>query len=185
MRSRTCQGIWGSRQYSAGLLSGRPIMREKYLNKAGNDTSMKGIYCLMVYLSNQQNISFGRHLSEFKKGHYLYVGSALNGLLPRISRHLKKKKKIYWHIDNLLANRYAKISKIYYLQTGKKIECTVAGILGKNLYPIDNFGCSDCRCSSHLFYTGSSNNRDHEYILLGELGFKSLENYEVKKLVKK
>ena len=37
----------------------------------------------------------------FKKGYYLYVGSAKRGLEARIKRHLRKDKKIFWHIDYL------------------------------------------------------------------------------------
>lgn len=146
---------------------------------------MKGIYCLLIYLSNNQKISFGYRIADFRKGSYLYIGSALNGLLPRISRHLQEKKKMYWHIDNLLANKYAKIMKIYYLKTEKKLECEVAEALNKILNSIKSFGCSDCRCNSHLFYTLYECNSGYEKILLKEFGFKTLQEYEVNKLVKK
>ena len=64
---------------------------------------LKGTYCLLIHLKQDSKITIGK-LGEknFQKGYYIYVGSALNSLKTRIQRHLRKEKKIHWHIDYLL-----------------------------------------------------------------------------------
>ena len=112
---------------------------------------MKGTYLLLIDLAEEKNIKIGKLGNIlFKKGVYLYIGSALSGLDHRIHRHLQKSKKMHWHIDYLL--QYAKIKNVYYRENSSRIECTIAQNLAKNLVMIPNFGCSDCGCQSHLFY---------------------------------
>ena len=113
---------------------------------------MKGTYLLLMDLAEEKSIRVGK-LGDifFKKGVYLYIGSALNGLEHRIDRHLQRNKKMYWHIDYLL--QYAKIKNIYYTENTSRIECKIARTLANNLVMIPNFGCSDCTCQSHLFYS--------------------------------
>ena len=115
---------------------------------------MKGIYFLILECLNDTKIKVGR-LGEinFKKGYYIYIGSALNNLEKRIERHLRKKKKIHWHIDYLTTNENFRIIKIYYLKTNEKIECEIAKEFEKYFYFIKNFGNSDCKDNSHLFYS--------------------------------
>ncbi len=61
---------------------------------------MKGVYLLVMELPKNTSVMVGKHrLVHFQKGYYVYVGSALNGLEQRIERHLRKQKKIHWHID--------------------------------------------------------------------------------------
>ena len=112
---------------------------------------MKGVYVLLMKLEKNTKIRIGA-LGEilFEKGYYAYVGSAQNGLFPRIRRHLSKNKKLFWHIDYFL--QYAKIVKIFSKEAGKEDECKTANDIQKIGRPIQNFGCSDCKCASHLFY---------------------------------
>jgi len=88
---------------------------------------------------------------KFDKGNYVYVGSALNNLEKRINRHLKTRKKKFWHIDYLLENRNVKIKDIFYKKSAKKEECAIAKKLSRIGEGIKNFGSSDCSCKSHLF----------------------------------
>ena len=112
---------------------------------------MKGSYLLLIDLQKNISLPIGK-IGEikFKKGMYVYVGSALNGIEHRINRHMRKKKKIHWHIDYFL--KAANIIEIFYKENEQKDECDIARILQKNLSYIDDFGCSDCLCKSHLFY---------------------------------
>ncbi|MGZ7049923.1 MAG: GIY-YIG nuclease family protein, partial [Methanobacterium sp.] len=60
-------------------------------------------YCLLINLNVDSEISVGKlGKLNFKKGFYVYVGSALNSIDARIKRHLKNDKKLFWHIDYLL-----------------------------------------------------------------------------------
>ena len=90
----------------------------------------------------------------FKKGYYIYIGSAKNGLQARVSRHLSKRKKMHWHIDYFL--KYAFVTKALLQYEPDLTEC----ILNKKIfnsytnaiYPVKGFGASDCKCISHLMF---------------------------------
>jgi len=113
---------------------------------------MKGIYILLIKISRAAKAEIGS-LGEitFPKGTYTYVGSAQNSLEKRIARHKAKKKKIFWHIDYVLALKSAKISKMFCKKAGKAEECRIAEKLGSIGVPVKGFGCSDCNCESHFF----------------------------------
>ena len=114
---------------------------------------MKGSYTLIIQMKSDKIIQIGKLGNlNFNKGYYIYVGSAMNSLKARINRHISKEKKIYWHIDYLLA--HSKIKKIVFAETAKKIECELVHNLG-SLDSIPYFGSSDCQCKSHLFYSES------------------------------
>lgn len=113
---------------------------------------MKGAYILIIELPNNQKIQIGKLGEIFlKKGFYAYVGSSMNNLEKRIKRHLKKEKKIHWHIDYLLNK--ARIFESYLKENNYKEECRLANFfLKEKLEKIDGFGSTDCNCKSHLFY---------------------------------
>ena len=111
--------------------------------------STKGIYVLLIQLDVASNIQTAKHRFIFESGFYGYVGSALSGLERRLTRHLRTDKRFHWHIDYLLA--VARINKVICGEIGKSKECALAGISSQKLTPINGFGCSDCRCTSHLF----------------------------------
>ena len=110
----------------------------------------KGSYILMVYLQNDSDIEIGAlgHVF-FSAGHYCYVGSAKNGLDQRIKRHMSKDKKMHWHIDRLtMASKDMRAFESYSMT-----ECELGHIVseaGGNPV-INGFGCSDCKCGTHLF----------------------------------
>jgi len=88
---------------------------------------------------------------HFEKGWYVYAGSAKKNLKSRVSRHLAKRKKMHWHADYLIAASVK--TKAFPIYTEKDLECPLADDLKKIADDrIEGFGCSDCDCSSHLFY---------------------------------
>ncbi len=112
---------------------------------------MKGSYLLLIELKDKETIQIGKlGKIDFMKGFYVYIGSAINGLEPRINRHLRKEKKIHWHIDFLLNS--AEIIKVFYRENSFKEECKISNEFKKKLQSIKSFGSSDCNCKSHLFY---------------------------------
>ncbi len=122
---------------------------------------MKGSYILVIYLPeiNELNIgSLGNII--FKEGFYLYVGSAMGNygsstLENRVKRHISKSKfkKTHWHIDYLLNYEESIITRIYLIPSFSPLECIIAKeIMVLSDSKIENFGSSDCSCSSHLFY---------------------------------
>lgn len=111
---------------------------------------MKGCYCLVIKLEKKKNLKIGKKLKfEFKKGYYVYIGSAMNSLESRVKRHLSASKKLHWHIDYLL--KYSEVIEVIY-NLDKKVECNLSKELSKNQKCIKDFGCSDCNCESHLYY---------------------------------
>ncbi len=120
---------------------------------SGNHRSaqLKGSYILLLELPERRRIAIG-HLGvlDFPRGSYAYVGSALRGLEARVRRHLRKTKKLHWHIDYLL--RQANISEVILLPGRQRLECSLAQALAQRFPSIPHFGSSDCRCQSHLFF---------------------------------
>lgn len=119
----------------------------------------KGTYILIIRVPRREVIEVG-YLGAvtFPKGHYAYVGSALNGMESRINRHLRRGKKVYWHIDYLLNK--ASIKTVIFAKTEKSMECNIAQNLAKNFASIVSFGSSDCKCKSHLFLLGQKGETD-------------------------
>ena len=116
-----------------------------------NIPAEKGTYILKIKLNRGRKIKFGNKERFFRKGYYFYVGSALGksvNLKNRIGRHLKKEKKKFWHIDYLL--EFGDVKGIYV--SNKGCECEVAKDLTGMFKCVEGFGCSDCKCKSHLFY---------------------------------
>ncbi|MBM2816307.1 MAG: hypothetical protein HW421_3069 [Ignavibacteria bacterium] len=116
-----------------------------------------GAYQIYLELSRDCKIQIGvLGKFTFKKGKYVYTGSAMKNLLQRVARHKSKSKKIKWHIDYLLACRYAKINEIAVYPSLEKKECELNMELvnrSKVTVPVPNFGSSDCRsCPAHLVY---------------------------------
>lgn len=116
-------------------------------------------YVLEIKLEEDKRINVGKLEGVFfKKGYYFYVGSGKKNFKSRIERHLSNNKRKYWHIDYLLFSVTAHITKVY--SSEKEIECEIANILHqRNHMEIENFGSTDCKCFSHLFYTDDKNNR--------------------------
>lgn len=115
---------------------------------------MIGIYAVIAELPNAVDMQIGKRMRDhFENGFYGYIGSALGGLEKRVTRHLGNRKRLHWHIDYLLD--IAKIRELVYAETYQKIECLIAHALSGKLASKFNFGCSDCNCSSHLFFCRS------------------------------
>jgi Uri superfamily endonuclease len=113
---------------------------------------VSGVYLLVISVKENIELGVGALGSMFfEKGMYAYVGSAQNNVKKRIERHLRWTKKKFWHIDYLLSNEFVRVEEVFYKKTKKIEECRIARKLGKRNIPMKNFGCSDCRCASHLF----------------------------------
>jgi Uri superfamily endonuclease len=113
---------------------------------------VKGIYVLAIFINKNVTIKVGALGNvTFEKGLYAYVGSAQNNLEKRLMRHFQRAKRKFWHIDYLLANANASILKAFYKKAEKPEECTAARRFSEKGFAVKKFGCSDCRCASHLF----------------------------------
>lgn len=118
----------------------------------------KGIYCLV--LKNPSCTATVGALGDlaFLSGWHCYVGSALGpGGLARLERHLKlaknKDRKPKWHIDYLLTSPQFAVAYAVSAPTTDPLECRLAEALARSMTGVSRFGCSDCDCPSHLFFS--------------------------------
>ncbi len=116
---------------------------------------MKGVYVLLFDLPSTMELKIGSlGKIEFEEGRYAYTGSAQNGIESRTRRHATVDKKKHWHIDHLTVHgrRFSAII----VEGHKRMECELASRLSRSNREVPDFGCSDCRCNSHLFYLNES-----------------------------
>ena len=119
-----------------------------------NSSADSGLCQLVIQLERRQVIDVG-HLGRFvfPSGYYVYTGSAKRGLESRIARHLRREKRLRWHIDYLLGE--ARIVEVKSYHGGRLSECELSrsvGTLAGSKIVAPGFGSSDCRCSAHLFH---------------------------------
>lgn len=113
-----------------------------------------GIYLLLIRLKKACRMRYGRRDGTFAAGYYGYVGSAMGGLTGRLQRHLSTAtSRGHWHVDALL--QAGDVCDIQIRMTSDRAdECATAELVknwpGAGALP--GFGCSDCRCQSHLFH---------------------------------
>lgn len=115
-----------------------------------------GTYALLLRCRKTARLRVGRWGTlEAQPGYYLYIGSAFGpgGLRARLARHCRSAKRTHWHIDYL--RPITAIQAIWLCPSDEHLEHNWARTLSNDriLTPISGFGCSDCRCESHLFYT--------------------------------
>jgi sugar fermentation stimulation protein A len=111
----------------------------------------RGNYLLILYLAADRRINVGA-LGDihFRKGYYIYVGSAKQNLSQRIGRHLRRRKKLFWHIDYL--REIADDCTAVPIRSSVNLEHELAERIGEiSDWQIPDFGSSDCRCPTHLF----------------------------------
>ena len=90
--------------------------------KSLNNAKIPGTYILMIELTEAIPINVGRlGIHIFESGYYLYTGSALNGLVSRISRHIRSDKPCHWHIDYL--TQAGRVTGIFWDTGREKNEC--------------------------------------------------------------
>lgn len=116
----------------------------------------RGSYCLCIGVDRDSDIKVGAlGVINFPKGRYVYIGSALNSLIPRLARHLRtargEGRVTHWHIDYLLREPGVEIEAIYATDWAVKMECEIAEKVAEKGKAIPHFGCSDCLCQSHLY----------------------------------
>jgi sugar fermentation stimulation protein A len=112
-----------------------------------------GLYLLILKLKRRCRLTVGS-LGEirFESGWYVYVGSGKRNLSARIARHHRRRKKLHWHIDYLLACVEPGDITSLPIRSRQALECRLARAVGALAAgSTRGFGCSDCSCPSHLF----------------------------------
>ncbi len=124
-----------------------------------------GVYMIMMEMEDCRITVGAMGEMDFEKGWYIYAGSAMKNLKSRVKRHLAKRKRKHWHID-YLRDKAVKV-KDFPVYTLRNLECILAQDLSKIADgEVRDFGCSDCGCSSHLFYFRENPLQNREYLNL-------------------
>ena len=118
-----------------------------------------GSYLLILRLHQPITLRIGRlGTYAFPAGYYAYAGSALGpgGLAARVGRHLRREKRLHWHIDYLL--EVAEVEDVRMEPGADRLECAWARRLldAGGVVVAPGFGASDCRCPTHLIFLGES-----------------------------
>ena len=125
------------------------------MNFSEADFSEKGVYCL-IFENKECKFEVGKKGEfSFLSGFHVYVGSALgSGGLKRVQRHIdfsrNKDRTPRWHVDYLHINSSFRLISAVCAPTSSRLECELASGIGGDC--VTGFGCTDCTCSSHLFY---------------------------------
>jgi len=151
---------------------------------------LQGIYTLIIKV-NDDMIRFTIRNKEFtlESGIYCYNGSALGkstNIENRINWHLKKQKKVHWHIDRVTVNQQSEIIQIVFSESKREIqgECLVSQEMAKNpkfTVPIPKFGASDCKnnCPAHFFkFNSKVNPIDEVLTIYTSLNFSPLLKFQ-------
>jgi sugar fermentation stimulation protein A len=119
-----------------------------YINEEAKD---QGSYVLILELERARKIRVGKlGKVSFRRGFYLYVGSAMANLSKRMERHRRLRKRHHWHIDELRA--VADFHSALAIRSSTRLECEIAEAFSKiSEWAIPGFGCTDCSCNTHLF----------------------------------
>ena len=115
-----------------------------------------GTYALILQSDSTARVQIGHWgLLDLQPGYYIYIGSASGpgGVGARVSRHLRLAKAKHWHIDYL--REYLTPQAVWVSYETEQLEHCWAQVFYNlpGLTPIQGFGCSDCKCYSHLFQT--------------------------------
>jgi len=125
-----------------------------------------GSYMLILNLDEDKDIEIGKAgRFFFRKGYYIYVGSAMKDLTARLERHKRKRKNLFWHVDYL--REHTTVVHTLPIRSSSKLECNIASSVHDiSDGSIMGFGSSDCNCYSHLFYMKNNPIYSEEFINL-------------------
>jgi Uri superfamily endonuclease len=86
----------------------------------------------------------------------------------RLSRHFREDKSKHWHIDYL--REHVNPIAAWFSYELKRLEHLWAQALNdsREFSPIKGFGCSDCKCFSHLFHTSKAPDLDGFTNIIGK-----------------
>ncbi len=110
---------------------------------------MKGAYLLIMEVKKKVSVKTKGKEFLIEPGYYVYVGSAMNSLEARVRRHMRKEKKLHWHIDYLLKS--ARILEAILIPSEIRLEEELSKAVGRYGEAVKGFGASDLRIESNLY----------------------------------
>jgi sugar fermentation stimulation protein A len=112
-----------------------------------------GAYGLLLRCDVKLRVRVGAlGVVALRPGFYCYVGSARGGLRARLARHLRSRgKRTHWHVDYV--RRRTQPAGVLVWAGQAADECALSeAVAALADGSVKGFGCSDCRCASHLHY---------------------------------
>ncbi|MBP1732790.1 MAG: endonuclease [Deltaproteobacteria bacterium] len=128
-------------------------------------------YVLVLEKRGSSGVRLRKRTIFMEEGLYLYVGSAKRGLEKRLERHLRKRKKRFWHIDYITSRGDVAVRTIFLSMLGECETLRAVGSFG-TLFG-HKLGSSDCTCRSH-FVRLTAGNLETAGARLAGLGLKAL-----------
>lgn len=130
----------------------------------------KGCYILFLRFKREVLTRVGSlGIHRIPRGLYAYVGSAKGpgGIEARVKRHIRKDKRVKWHIDYLTTKPECFIEAVMVVKSSTLKEKELVRFLETKggVHLIRGFGSSDDKFTlSHLLYFGKTclNNISHE-----------------------
>lgn len=125
----------------------------------------KGSYSIILKLNHDQKLKVGSLKTILlRKGFYVYNGSAYGsgGLASRIKHHVKKRKRLHWHIDYVTTSDECKILRVITCKR-KNLERSVSleMLKGKDFVGIPKFGSTDDKIAkTHLFLIKANSEKE-------------------------
>jgi Uri superfamily endonuclease len=113
-----------------------------------------GTYAIVLRSDSNSEVQVGRWgRLGIDARYYVYIGSAFGpgGVRARVGRHLRKGKKKRWHIDYLREQATPVCVWCSYAPSNREHEWAKAMASMPETTCVKGFGCSDCRCDTHLF----------------------------------
>jgi len=130
---------------------------ERDMTSRHHAPTANGTYILLAVLGSPATIEIGKIGSlSLAAGIYAYVGSAFGpgGLAARLGRYASGARRKHWHIDYLLD--HGEVVGALVRTDKRRRECAWANwTANRTPRKVPNFGSSDCRCTSHLFFVGN------------------------------
>jgi len=137
----------------------RPSKAEGRMGENGVEDGAGGTYTLLLERTSDGPVEVGAlGPVQLPAGWYAYTGSALGaGGFARVDRHRAvasgEHDARHWHIDYLLGDEATAVDAV--VTSTADVECAVARRLADEASrAIDDFGCSDCGCRTHLVGEG-------------------------------
>jgi Uri superfamily endonuclease len=119
-----------------------------------------GSYAIVLYSGSACRIQVGRlGPLDVEPGYYIYLGSAFGpgGVKARVGRHWRGSGRKRWHVDYLRAVTRPVRAWCSYAPANLEHQWAEALRELPEASGVEGFGCSDCRCFSHLFFMAAEN----------------------------
>ena len=117
-----------------------------------------GTYALFLSLEEELHTEVGTlGPCTFPRGVHVYAGSAMGGLRARLARHVRREKRVHWHVDMLTTAPGCRVLGAVVFTSTVLGECDIVasleGVEDAEVRPL-HFGASDHGCRGHLVWMG-------------------------------